>query len=98
MVKEKKVRKRYSYETKIEAVQRVIAGESIIDIAKDLDIKDSKRIYTWLSHYKKGQLDRLRDAREINELSQNNSKDQKIKQLEMENEILKKYLSNLDGR
>ncbi len=43
-------------------------------------------------------LDRLRDAREINELSQNNSKDQRIKELEMENEILKKYLSNLDGR
>ncbi len=43
-------------------------------------------------------LDRLRDAREINELSQNNSKDQRINELEMENEILKKYLSNLDGR
>ena len=44
MGKEKKVRKRYSYETKIEAVQRVIAGESIIDVAKELDIKGSKRI------------------------------------------------------
>jgi hypothetical protein len=45
----------------------------------------------WLNHYQKGQLDRLKDARQ-----DSLDKDARIKELEMENEILKKYLNNLN--
>ena len=89
--KERKKRTVYSYETKLEAAQRVHDGENVKEVAQDLDIKDFKRIYMWLNHYQKGQLDRLKDARQ-----ESLDKDARIKELEMENEILKKYLNNLN--
>jgi len=58
-------------------------------------VKDPKTIYKWFRFYEKGQLDRLKDARQQENASEILDKDQRIKELEMENEILKKYLSNL---
>src|SRR4051794_9374980 len=80
---------RYSPELKLEAVKRVLAGESVKTVVKDYDVKDPDYIYTWIEKYETfgeaGLNRKIRTYRGID-------KDEQIKELKMENELLKKYL------
>jgi transposase len=84
-----KTNNRYSPELKLEAVKRVLAGESVKTVAKDYDVKDPDYIYIWIEKYETygeaGLNRKIRTYRGID-------KDQQIKELKMENELLKKYL------
>jgi len=85
----KKTNNRYSPELKLEAVKRVLAGESVKTVAKDYDVKDPDYIYIWINKYETygeaGLNRKIRTYRGID-------KDQQIRELKMENELLKKYL------
>jgi transposase len=85
----KRKNNRYSPEVKLEAVKRVLAGESVKIVAKDYDVKDPDYIYTWIEKYETfgeaGLNRKIRTYRGID-------KDEQIKELKMENELLKKYL------
>jgi len=84
-----KTNNRYSPELKLEAVKRVLAGESVKSVAKDYEVKDPDYIYIWIEKYETygeaGLNRKIRTYRGID-------KDQQIKELKMENELLKKYL------
>lgn len=83
--------KSYSFELKLNAVTRVQAGESVKIVAKQLGVVDPDYIYVWIEKYETyGEVGLKRKKRN----SVMNDKD-KIKDLEMENEILKKYLQIL---
>jgi transposase len=83
--------KSYSFELKLDAVKRVKAGESVKIVAKQLEVVDPDYIYVWIEKYDTyGEVGLKRKKRN----SLLNDKD-KIKELEMENEILKKYLQIL---
>lgn len=85
----KRINNRYSPELKLEAVKRVLAGESVKTVAKDYDVKDPDYIYVWIEKYETygeaGLNRKIRTYRGID-------KDEQIKELKMENELLKKYL------
>lgn len=85
----KRTNNRYSPELKLKAVKRVLAGESVKTVAKDYDVKDPDYIYIWIEKYETygeaGLNRKIRTYRGID-------KDQQIKKLKMENELLKKYL------
>jgi transposase len=90
-VSTKRKNKSYSFELKLEAVKRIQAGESVQIVAKQLEVSDPDYIYEWIDKYKTyGKVGLKRKKR----MSLLNDKD-KIKELEMENEILKKYLQIL---
>jgi transposase len=83
--------KSYSFELKLNAVNRVQAGESVKIVAKQLEIVDPDYIYVWIKKYETyGEVGLKRKKR--NSLIDDK---EKIKELEMENEILKKYLQIL---
>jgi transposase len=83
--------KAYSFELKLNAVKRVQAGESVKIVAKQLEVVDPDYIYVWIEKYETyGEVGLKRKKRS----SLIDDKD-KIKELEMENEILKKYLQIL---
>ncbi|MEH7373549.1 helix-turn-helix domain-containing protein [Neobacillus drentensis] len=83
--------KSYSFELKLNAVNRVQAGESVKIVAKQLEIVDPDYIYVWIKKYETyGEVGLKRKKR--NSLIDDKAK---IKELEMENEILKKYLQIL---
>jgi len=85
----KRKNNRYSPELKLEAIKRVLAGESVKTVAKHYDVKDPDYIYTWIEKYETfgeaGLNRKIRTYRGID-------KDEQIKELKMENELLKKYL------
>lgn len=84
--------KRYSFELKLEAVQKVLDGESVLKIAKRFDVTDPDYIYKWIEQYKiYGEVGLKPKFRNHPDLD----KDYVIRELEMENEILKKYLQIL---
>lgn len=84
-----KTNNRYSPEIKLEAVKRILAGESVKTVAKDYDVKDPDYIYIWIEKYKTyGEAGLNRKSRTYRGID----KDQQIKELKMENELLKKYL------
>ncbi|MFT8323465.1 MAG: transposase [Bacillus sp. (in: firmicutes)] len=84
--------KRYSFELKLEAVQKVLAGESVLKVAKQFDVTDPDYIYKWIEQYniygEVGLKPKFRNHPDLD-------KDYVIRELEMENEILKKYLQIL---
>lgn len=81
----------YTFDLKLNAVTRVQAGESVKIVAKQLGVVDPDYIYVWIDRYETyGDVGLKRKKRN----SLMNDKD-KIKELEMENEILKKYLQIL---
>ncbi|MBT2724287.1 helix-turn-helix domain-containing protein [Bacillus sp. ISL-46] len=83
--------KSYSFELKLNAVNRVQAGESVKIVARQLEIVDPDYIYVWIKKYETyGEVGLQRKKR--NSLMDDK---EKIKELEMENEILKKYLQIL---
>jgi transposase len=84
--------KSYSPELKLEAVKRALLGESVKVIAHHLDITDPDYIYKWIDQYEMyGEVGLNRKRRNHPQLD----KDAIIRELEMENEILKKYLQIL---
>lgn len=89
----------YSRETKIKAVEMKLSGIPVIDIMKELNIKSESQIYTWYYWHRDGEFHRFdqpigkqykygHGPVEIQETSESD----RIKQLELQNEILKKYL------
>jgi transposase len=83
--------KAYSFELKLNAVNRVRGGESVKIVAKQLEVVDPDYIYVWVEKYETyGEVGLKRKKR--NGLIDDKDK---IKELEMENEILKKYLQIL---
>jgi len=81
----------YSFDLKLNAVTRVQAGESVKIVANQLGVVDPDYIYVWIDRYETyGDVGLKRKKRN----SLMNDKD-KIKELEMENQILKKYLQIL---
>lgn len=84
--------KSYSPELKLEAVKKVLAGESVIIVAKQLEVTDPDYIYKWIEKYNiYGEVGLKQKFRNHPQLD----KDYVIQELEMENEILKKYLQIL---
>jgi transposase len=85
----KRTYNKYSPELKLEAIKRVLTGESVKTVAKDYDVKDPDYIYIWIEKYQTfgetGLNRKIRTYRGID-------KDAQIKELKMENELLKKYL------
>lgn len=89
----KKTYKKYSPELKLEAVKRAMSGESVLIIAAEYDMPDPDYIYVWIDKYKVyGEVGLNRKRRKQPQMD----KDQLIQELEMENEILKKYLQILN--
>lgn len=89
----KRKNNKYSPELKLEAVKRAMAGESVLIIASDYGIPDPDYIYVWINRYKTyGEVGLKRKRRKQPQMD----KDQLIQELEMENEILKKYLAILN--
>lgn len=89
--------KSYSKELKLEDVRRYKCGESATNIIKDLDISGIKRIYLWTKQYDEGNIT-FKETRSINSRGRPKkskfdtskmTKDEYIKHLEMENDILK---------
>lgn len=84
--------KTYSPELKLDAVKGVLDGESIRIVAKQLEVTDLDYIYEWIEKYEiYGEVGLKRKFRNHPKLD----KDYVIRELEMENEILKKYLQIL---
>lgn len=92
MSTKRRTNKSYSYELKLDAVQRVLAGESVLNVAKKLEVTDPDYIYKWIEKFniygEVGLKPKLRNHPQLD-------KDYVIQELEMENEILKKYLQIL---
>jgi transposase len=77
---------------KLEAVKRALSEESVKITAHHLDITNLDYIYKWLDQYEMyGEVGLNRKRRNHPQLD----KDAIIQELEMENEILKKYLQIL---
>ena len=85
--------KSYSPELKLDAVTRVLAGESVKTVAKLLELVDPYYIFVCIEQYKTyGEvgLKLKKRKRPVGD------QEAVIKELEMENEILKKYLQILN--
>ncbi|MGM0877137.1 MAG: helix-turn-helix domain-containing protein [Bacillota bacterium] len=73
----------------------MIAGESYLQVAKEFGVVDPDYIYKWIDRYKKeGELS-LYDKRSF-KAPKSATPEEKIKRLEAENLILKKYLEILN--
>lgn len=91
----KRINKSYNSELKREAITRVTNGESYLSVAKDLGVVDPDYIYKWIDRFKiEGEIS-LYDKRKL-KTSKRNTADEKIKLLEAECEILKKYIEILN--
>lgn len=84
---------KYSPELKLEVVKRALAGESVILLGSEYEIPDPDYIYVWMDKYKTYGEVGLKPKRKKKTIL---DKDQLIQELEMENEILKKYLQILN--
>jgi len=82
--------KDYPLETKLEAI-RLWEEEGIPqkEITSRLEIRDSGRVRTWLRIYRKEGKAGLKKARRGRPKKDRNSLEERIKQLEMENTLLK---------
>lgn len=86
----KKGSKDYSLETKLEAIRlRGEEGLTYNEINKRLAIEDSKRVRTWMRIYRKEGKAGLKKPRRGRPKKDRNSLEERIKQLEMENTLLK---------
>lgn len=95
----------YSYELKVQAVKRFLAGETKPDIAKDLELSSPKLLERWIRDYRREGEQGLRPKkrgrpkkdpdRPEKPLSEVAQLKKRIAWLEMENEVLK-ALRDLD--
>lgn len=88
----------YDKEIKLKAVEMKLSGIPVKVIMKELNIKSESQVYTWYYWHKNGEFHRFEQpigkqytyGHGPNEAETTSDKD-RIKQLEMQNEILKKY-------
>lgn len=88
----------YSAELKWKAVNMRLAGVTKSEIMKELGIKNNTQIETWMRWYKNGETHRFEQGvgkqysynKGINELTEIEQLQIRIKQLEMHNELLGK--------
>ena len=88
----------YTREVKLKAVEMRLAGIPVKDIMEELDIKNESQVYIWYYWHRDGEFHRFDQpigkkytyGHGPDEV-QNTSDQDRIKQLEMQNEILKKY-------
>ena len=57
----KRKRRVFSREYKLSAVQRMIAGESIVELSRELGVR-AGHLYQWCAHYRRGGVEALRPA------------------------------------
>jgi transposase-like protein len=86
----KKGSKDYAVETKLEAIRlREEEGWSYKEITKKLEIRDPKRVENWMRVYRKEGKAWLTKHRRGRPRKDRNSLEERVKQLEMENTLLK---------
>lgn len=92
----KKGMKQYSKEIKKKAIKLYLEeGMSTKEINKKLEIKDPNRIYNWVIEYRKEGEKVFEKKPRGRKKKQEESIEEKIARLEMENEILKKFHAEL---
>jgi transposase len=85
----KRNNKSYSFELKLDAVTRVLAGESVKIVAKQLEVIDPDYIYKWIDKYQTyGEVGLKKKINPRSHLDKNYV----IREVEMENEIIKKSI------
>ena len=86
----KKGSKDYPLETKLEAI-RLWEEEDLTykEITEKLDIRDPKRVKEWMRIYRREGQTGLKKPRRGRQKKKQNSLEERIKQLEMENTLLK---------
>ena len=57
----KRKRRVFSREFKLSAVQRMIAGESTVELSRELGVR-AGHLYQWCAHYRRGGVEALRPA------------------------------------
>ncbi len=77
--------RKYDDEFKRQAVKKVIDGQSVVSVAQELGVNESL-IHKW----KRAALDNGNEVQSGNELKETQELKKRIRELEMENEILKK--------
>lgn len=84
----------YPFSLKAEAVQLYLKGLTHRQITEQLNISDPQRVKKWMRIYRERGIDGLKDGRgnpkPVTEVQQ------KIQRLELENEVLKKWLQILN--
>ncbi len=86
----KKGSKDYPLETKLEAIRLYEEGElSTAEITKRLGIRDPRRVKAWLQIYRKEGKAGLQKSRPGRPKKDRDSLEERIRQLEMENTLLK---------
>ena len=85
----KKGSKDYPLETKLEAVRMYEEGLPYKEITEKLEIRDPKRVKNWMRVYRKEGKTGLKKPRRGRPKKNRNSLEEQIKQLEMENTLLK---------
>jgi len=95
----KKGMRHYSKETKLEAIRLFIEeGKRHADIAKQLGLRDTTRVKIWLRKYRReGEkaFDPKRRTGRIGRPPKKENREAYIARLEMENELLKKFHTEL---
>lgn len=89
MSKSKHTYRKYDTSYKQEVLRQVESGQSATEVARSLGISETL-IYTWRAAEKKKQVGKVDNSTLVHELEQLRSK---VKQLEMERDILKKAVS-----
>jgi transposase-like protein len=86
----KKGSKDYMLETKLEAIRLWEEGDlTYKEITEKLEIRDPKRVKEWMRIYRKEGQSGLKKPRRGRPKKNKNSLEERIKQLEMENTLLK---------
>lgn len=88
--------KSYSFLDRKHAVERILNGESKYQVAFSLGISDTDTLRKWVSRYRHFGWDGLRDGNAQKYFISKNSKLEKIKELELENDQLKKTIDDLN--
>jgi transposase len=94
----KKGSKDYDIETKKQAIRMFMKeGLSYQEITRILSIRDPKRVKRWVFLYREGGEEALKKPRRGRPRKQKGEEtlEQKVKRLEMENDLLKKYHAEL---
>ena len=85
-------RRAYSFEFKLEVVQRVVAGEAKVDLAGEYGLSSAKLIEAWVRKYRHDGEDGLRpkpQGRPKKPPSRPDRQDSELERLRRENELLR---------
>lgn len=99
MTKKQRKHRTYDIELKLQAIRLSESGVTDSKVCEQLGIHDQGRIHVWRKKYQEQGEFGLRETRgRKQDLGANEDREQYIKKLEMENEILKKYAELLAKR